>query len=1006
MGVALVNTNAWPATKTWYSVIYKIEGNKHKLKLWPASDTEPDDWNIEYTVSSPSEEGAIGFAKRGGDYVLIDNLRIEHNVDETRIERIVPVNTINKPVGTMFGDLGLPSSVNVVLSDLSVREIGVTWSEEGFDSSSVGNFTIQGTLNEVAGISNYKNLQPSVQIIISKSANGNITEDFEGISTVDFLNDPDWEIVSSDYISVIDSGDQEHNNVLKVSGISSTANRYAKFRTSHYYTTNRIMSFDVFFPEDGTTVGTKTLLYVAPIDYEPYDGEDTHFKNGYDFNFVHDYNPSSVGSNVGIYSFVNGSQTLRGRKVYDSIPIGEWLSAKAAVIDGQLFVKVWKKDEAEPNEWAPKTSNLIFEDGKITFAFRGNAFDYCLIDNIVISKIDGRTITDVPAISKIIKQVNTGFSELGLPESIEVGLSDGTTANVNINWDESSYDASNVGTYLVKGNIVLPDGVYNILGLDVIVEIELTEYDPSAWKFDEYLIWAGNEDNVSTHHVFGLTTTKAGTILALSEARVSGGDAGDPHHIVLKRSTDNGKTWGNSIILADYSKDKCSENENSSGGKTGHCYANPTPVVDMETGRIIVFYAENFQNAYTKLFYVYSDDDGLTWSGPVEITSIFDDDPYARQFHLPGPGHGIQLKKSEYAGRLLVEVWHRHSVSLPTQQREYGCSVLYSDDGGITWHNSEYVAVGYNMNEVRIAEASDGSVLMNSRTMSSNRLKVVSNDGGATWGTPEVWESIGTYQNCDSGFLTIDTDGISRMLFSRPDGSSRNNTTIRISYDDGQSWAYTKEIYRSTSTNVGYSDITLLNDGSIGVLFPKDSGSIYFAVFNLDWLTDGNDSKVVNEKIQEELDMAVAALESANYPDIDQDEVTSEEHVISYITGIAENVVNNDSISVIINKVDYNEPVAGSPDDPDGVDGSFTFTVSVSKGGLSNTTSNITLNIRANSYEDPGDENQPAPGVEEPGDSNPKTGYETSMWIWLIAALCSGACIILLMIKGKVFYMM
>jgi len=58
--------------------------------------------------------------------------------------------------------------------------------------------------------------------------------------------------------------------------------------------------------------------------------------------------------------------------------------------------------------------------------------------------------------------------------------------------------------------------------------------------------------------------------------------------IYLKRSADNGATWGPLITV----------------GATG----NPVPVVDETTGRIHLLTSNSY--------YTYSDDDGLTWSPP------------------------------------------------------------------------------------------------------------------------------------------------------------------------------------------------------------------------------------------------------------------------------------------------------------------------------------------------------------------------------------------------------
>ena len=67
--------------------------------------------------------------------------------------------------------------------------------------------------------------------------------------------------------------------------------------------------------------------------------------------------------------------------------------------------------------------------------------------------------------------------------------------------------------------------------------------------------------------------------------------------------------------------------------------------------------------------------------------------------------------------------------------------------------------------------------------------------------------------------------------------------TIRISYDEGKTWRYSKTLRTGPSA---YSSMTIMNDGTIGILFEQGEQKIYektsFARFNLEWLTDGMDT--------------------------------------------------------------------------------------------------------------------------------------------------------------------
>lgn len=251
--------------------------------------------------------------------------------------------------------------------------------------------------------------------------------------------------------------------------------------------------------------------------------------------------------------------------------------------------------------------------------------------------------------------------------------------------------------------------------------------DPQSKQWEETsIIWTSGEvEDVCVFHQFGTLTTTKGTILAFAEGRIGYDDAECPHHICMKRSLDGGISWGENMIVADAQTDLCTENENETKGISGHCYANPTAVVDKSSGRVNLLYAENYDNEYSRIYQIYSDDDGMTWSSPVELMNLFGDDLLARPFHLPGPGHGIQMQ----SGRIVITVWHRLSIKLEPELREYGLSVLYSDDHGETWTN-RFLESGDHLNEGRITEVSPGKLKINARGIDQQRYQADSVDGG------------------------------------------------------------------------------------------------------------------------------------------------------------------------------------------------------------------------------------------------------------------------------------
>lgn len=336
-------------------------------------------------------------------------------------------------------------------------------------------------------------------------------------------------------------------------------------------------------------------------------------------------------------------------------------------------------------------------------------------------------------------------------------------------------------------------------------------------------VWAEKEDNMFAHFVYGLTVTDKGSILAFAEARIEKGADDGIHHLVLKRSTDKGQSFSASEIIVE--------------SKEGQSWTNPTVVQDRGTKEIFIFYALNHKNVTTEIFYKSSNDDGMSWSAPQEITSLFAANVHEWTFHLPGPGHGIQLKN----GRLIIPVWHRKSISFASSERNYGVNCVYSDDHGKTWKVGGDTPVG-EFNESQIVEQKNGDILLIGRTIhdrsGSYQAKVWSSDKGATWTQQLEYDAALVGRVCDIGLISYSLK--SRMLLvSQPaDPKKRKDLTIRLSRDEGKSWALQKLLEEGGAT---YSDLAILPDKSIVCLYGHGGiehmpQKVSLARFNLNWL--------------------------------------------------------------------------------------------------------------------------------------------------------------------------
>lgn len=320
-------------------------------------------------------------------------------------------------------------------------------------------------------------------------------------------------------------------------------------------------------------------------------------------------------------------------------------------------------------------------------------------------------------------------------------------------------------------------------------------------------VWQPGEAGAANHFVYGLAVSRQGTILAFTESRLRHPDDA-PHHLVLKRSTDGGLTWGPVQMIEQ--------------SLAGECWANPTALVERTSGRIFIFYILNEHNLSTRVFYRTSDDDGLSWSPRREVTDLLlTDNPYDWTVFMPGPGHGTQLSE----GRLVLPLWARKEITLPPTERCYGNRMLYSDDQGETWHAGGIVPLNPELrnNESRIVELSDGTLLWNARTFGFNhRVISLSRDRGITWSPMTPYTQLPAQYACDSGFITwVNAPGYERapLLYStisKQRHDPENTLQIYLSPDDGRSWPINKTVHRGPCN---YSDIAVTPDSTVVVLY-------------------------------------------------------------------------------------------------------------------------------------------------------------------------------------------
>lgn len=344
-----------------------------------------------------------------------------------------------------------------------------------------------------------------------------------------------------------------------------------------------------------------------------------------------------------------------------------------------------------------------------------------------------------------------------------------------------------------------------------------------------------------------LVTAADNSLVAVVDKRGSSlGDLPNTISIMSRRSTDNGKNWSEPVVVAQ--------------GGNGKTYGDPAVVLDKKTGNLICMFVgdQGLWNATPSqrqgIYVSKSTDNGVSWSEPVAIT----DQVYANHSSwyagFAGSGHGLCLKD----GRLMFVLAIRATSATGVPLHNYA---IYSDDGGDNWTLSTNAATTAG-DEAKVVELENGDILMSIRNPSKgNRIFCKSTDRGQTWGKA-YFETELKDPACNGDIIRYSystdegSEGKSRLLHSLPESTTtRENVTIYLSEDDGETWPIKKRLVDGYSA---YSSLTVLSDGTIGALveegkwdsnLPGEDGfQLVFYRFTMDWLTsDVTEPPVVSE---------------------------------------------------------------------------------------------------------------------------------------------------------------
>lgn len=350
------------------------------------------------------------------------------------------------------------------------------------------------------------------------------------------------------------------------------------------------------------------------------------------------------------------------------------------------------------------------------------------------------------------------------------------------------------------------------------------------------LVYAPGDNGSTNYRIPALIVAKDNSlVIATDKRKYNETDLPQDIDIIINRSEDGGRTWSAPVTIAQ-------------GTGVGHGFGDAALArTTEENGLICVFvggdglWESTVQSGKKiKSYMCKSSDNGKTWSEPKEITQYVYgstcSDPARQSWKASFFGSGNGLLTS--TGRIMFVAAIREGSA-----QSLNNYVIYSDDNGETWNISGKASTGGD--EAKVVELTDGRILMSIRHGGA-RWYNISNDGGLTWNpTTSSWpEMQANACNGDIIRYTSVNDGYetNRLLHSVPNSTDRENVSVFVSYDEGETWSIKKSICPYQSV---YSSLAILPDGTIGAYIeenPDGACSLYFMNFTLDWLTNGADT--------------------------------------------------------------------------------------------------------------------------------------------------------------------
>ena len=530
---------------------------------------------------------------------------------------------------------------------------------------------------------------------------------------------------------------------------------------------------------------------------------------------------------------------------------------------------LWKFEEVDTSHSIAELANTRVEQGKISTGI-GNTDQAIIRSTVRVSGLEGSvdfqgvkgkyTGTDKADVAKVKAYFATNARELFIDPDKKM-----TWRDENGEQYGETVTLAEDGTFTITGSKEMVPGDYYLwITFDVaetakegnLVDATITSYTIDGKEVQEK---NGNPQYGATiflsegaalmpmdkgtryYRIPAITVTKDGKRLVIltDDRKAHGADLPSHCYIVAQYSEDLGKTWSEPVTVAGTAE---------TGGDYGH--GDASIVTNRDNGDIIGIMTS--AGTYGHGFFagtaaepprwktIVSHDGGLTWEKPVDHTDDLYgancDNPDTKTWQSGFSGSGAALQKRD--GTLVSSFVNRAA------DNSQNFHFFMSKDGGKSWYVSGTSGTT-RADEPKTLERNNGDLAISVRASGYNYHNITSDDG-ATWHyAPETRFTSGISGHaCDGEYMvwcsTLEGNPWNIAFQTIPNHSSRQNVSIALSTDEGETFGTPKTICPRGST---YSAAVVLPDGTLGVYYEEngiyDGFVMRFVRFSLDWASDG-----------------------------------------------------------------------------------------------------------------------------------------------------------------------